>query len=760
MILRDIIANLDSSHYTSTQLTKHDVVRVRGLGIGETAVQLCFIDAPLVCLCEDIATATNLSEALVSLGKRVAVLDLPNSPYASFVYSGRKALFELIRALVDFASGNLDVICTTVDMYLYPLPTQEELLSRVLTLSTDKDVDFSNMATTLVDMGYTRVEQVDDEGEFALRGDILDIFPIGEDNIVRVNFWGDTIENIYHLEQTTMSRLDDIKTLTICPASLIKMSQQERATMMSKIDHLISQNKDINTYLNLSRDLELGSKHIDTNIVSALTDHEMCNITTFSKSAVQVSFHEFSIKMKEKKLVAELDTKCHSWLGEDRKQTAVSQGKKVIFDNIESKDESHVMHCAVISNYLTRFDELLKLAQQYIALKRQVVFCLKTKETQNSIAEILSQRQIPYSMDKMDAHLVLLISDFPQNIAFSDEKIVIIGAQNFAYKRNLSKKTSSASVYLPKKGEYVVHDVHGIGYCEGVETIETLGARKDYFRIKYRDDAILYVPCENCDSLSLYMSSANGEVKLNKIGGQEFSQATKRAMKSIKEMAKDLIILYSARAHQTRKPYVKDDYLYSQFESAFAYEETPDQMAAIVDVERDMHSTKIMDRLICGDVGFGKTEVAFRAVFRAVLDGRQVAILAPTTVLSLQHYNSALERFKDFGIRIEMLNRFKTKQEVKDILDDLAAGKVNVICGTHRLLSKDVVFQNLGLLVLDEEQRFGVTAKEHIKQLKNNVDVLTLSATPIPRTLNMALMRIRDISILNTPPVDRKSVKT
>ncbi|MFQ6773344.1 MAG: transcription-repair coupling factor [Clostridia bacterium] len=761
MHIGEIVKLFNNKNLVTQKLDTQDKVFVRGTGLGETAVQLSNIDAPQICLCADMSTAQDMADALNSLGMTAKAVDVPNEAFAVFKYASRKSLFELIKSLYDFSQGRVKVLCCTPELYVYPLPDRQEFLAHSISLGKDKSCDFDHLSTNLVANGYTRVEQVEDVGEFTLRGDILDIYPVGESSPIRVNFWGDDIESIYHMEQTTLSKLDELDHVDILPASLVYLTQNERESALKTLASIIAKREsEVSQYVRLSRDIELGSTQLDNNIISQLVDKKYVNLLTFTDNAIKVVYREFSVLEHLKKVRQDRNKKCKDMLGKVYSEIEDFATKQVIFDQIEKNADQLYIGCEVIGNYLTRFEDLLKKTKEYISWGRKVVFCVKTAEAQASIGNILREKGIAFSLDSMDSSLALVQSDFAYNIIYNDEKVVVIGSQNFAYRRVSKQKNTSTQVYLPKKGEYVVHNVHGIGYCAGVETIEALGAKKDYFKIIYRGDAVLYVPCENCDSLSLYMSGTSSEVKINKIGGQEFATATKKAMKSIKDMAKDLILLYSARAHNTRTPYPADDYLYTQFESAFKYEETPDQVTAIADIERDMHSNRIMDRLVCGDVGFGKTEVAFRAVFRAVLDNRQVAILAPTTVLSLQHYNSCVERFKDFGIRIEMLNRFKTKQETQEILDGLASGKVNVVCGTHRLLSKDVVFDNLGLLVLDEEHRFGVSAKEKIKQVKNSVDVLTLSATPIPRTLNMALMKIRDISILNTPPTDRKSIKT
>ena len=325
-------------------------------------------------------------------------------------------------------------------------------------------------------------------------------------------------------------------------------------------------------------------------------------------------------------------------------------------------------------------------------------------------------------------------------------------------KKQVKIKQQNKIKFLPKAGEYVVHDIHGIGLCEGIVTLKVMGADKDFFKIVYLKNDVLYVPTENTNNLSLYLGGS--DIKLNKLGGKEFALTKERTEKAIEEMAKELLELYALRSQSKGFKYSQDNYLMTEFESAFEHVETIDQLQAISEIKKDMISGKVMDRLVCGDVGYGKTEVAIRASFKTFLDGKQTAVLAPTTILSLQHYMTFKKRCESFGVRVEMLNRFKTPKEKEEIIKKLKNGEIDVICGTHSLLSDNVAFKDLGLLVLDEEQRFGVKAKEKLKSIKNNVNVLSMSATPIPRTLNMAMLTLRDVSIINTPPSNRLPVKT
>ncbi len=395
-----------------------------------------------------------------------------------------------------------------------------------------------------------------------------------------------------------------------------------------------------------------------------------------------------------------------------------------------------------------------------------MLFC-GSKDSEKSLFNYLagSVRGIQILNEKNCKNLSgIYLSDFnlPMSASFLQNKIVLLGTDDLIKKSSLkiNKYISKKSIYLPKVGDYVVHELHGIGKCVQIERLKILNHEKDYVVVEYRGGDRLYVPSEQLNLLSAYIGS-DEEPRLNTIGGVEFARQKEKVKASVKKMTFDLLKLYAEREKRKGYVYEKDNYLYDEFEKSFPYEETEDQLKAIADIKRDMESDKILDRLICGDVGYGKTEVALRAAYKAVLSGKQVAFLCPTTVLSEQHYNTCKERFKDFMVNVEVLNRFKSqKREVEPILQKLAEGKIDIICGTHRLLNKDVKFKDLGLLILDEEQKFGVEHKDKIKQIKTDIDVLTLSATPIPRTLQMSLSGIRDISLIETPPKNRLPVQT
>ena len=395
-----------------------------------------------------------------------------------------------------------------------------------------------------------------------------------------------------------------------------------------------------------------------------------------------------------------------------------------------------------------------------------MVFC-GSKDSEKSLFNYLagSVRGIQILNEKNCKNLSgIYLSDFnlPMSASFLQDKIVLLGTDDLIKKSSLkiNKYISKKSIYLPKVGDYVVHELHGIGKCVQIERLKILNHEKDYVVVEYRGGDRLYVPSEQLNLLSAYIGS-DEEPRLNTIGGVEFARQKEKVKASVKKMTFDLLKLYAEREKRKGYVYEKDNYLYDEFEKSFPYEETEDQLKAIADIKHDMESDKILDRLICGDVGYGKTEVALRAAYKAVLSGKQVAFLCPTTVLSEQHYNTCKERFKDFMVNVEVLNRFKSqKREVEPILQKLAEGKIDIICGTHRLLNKDVKFKDLGLLILDEEQKFGVEHKDKIKQIKTDIDVLTLSATPIPRTLQMSLSGIRDISLIETPPKNRLPVQT
>ena len=404
--------------------------------------------------------------------------------------------------------------------------------------------------------------------------------------------------------------------------------------------------------------------------------------------------------------------------------------------------------------------------KHYLLKNYKIVIFAGNEEQSRNIKEVLDAHDIGFEFAKncdfSSLKSSILTLGYESGFILPEERIYVVGTYDiFPKKRKTNKlKSNRDSLYnIPKVGDFVVHEVHGIGICEGVTQLSGNFGTKDYIVVRYRDNDTLYVPTTQMDLLTRF-TGADVPKKLSKIGGADFSAVKERVRESIKKIAFNLLELYATREKIKGYPFSEDNYLQKEFENSFPYTETEDQLNSIAEIKADMEKPRVMDRLLCGDVGFGKTEVALRACFKAIMDGKQVAFIAPTTILSEQHYNTAKSRMYDFGVSIEVLNRFKTKQQTEKILKGVANGSVDLVCGTHRVFSKDVEFKNLGLIVLDEEQKFGVEDKEKLKNKYPNIDVLTLSATPIPRTLNMSLTGIRDISVISTPPSERLPIQT
>ncbi|MBE5740989.1 MAG: transcription-repair coupling factor [Clostridiales bacterium] len=745
------------------------------LGIGEQGAILSKIDRALY-ICPNLEQVHQMRDQLTALGKTCVAIDDFDKPFTLSKFQSSENLKDIIKACYLLAKSTPIIISTPRILFSF-VPNIETFKKNIISLDKINEYNIIEIEKKLVYLGYKKVDSVIEAGEFARRGDILDIFTPIDDYPTRIDFFDSNIEEIYTYDNISFEKLTKLNQIDIVPNKITLFDSETKENILKNLNKLkIDDNLFFELYNLIERDEDIPLEFLYpfTDSIYTLKDIDLpiviANAIQF-ESSCNNSYEYFTDKInqtfKKENLIKiyknnEKILKINDFY--------INFAKNLIFfDNFDLKNTD--LQIKFNTKNIINFDFksikfpsfLYNLESLQIELNKyknkQIYLCLSSQETLGSIKRIFSETNIPFSLNVNSTGIILTDLNIPYNICFEDEDKIYIGSSNFAHKKEVKKEKKQTIKYLPKAGEYVVHSTHGIAKCEGLVTVSVSGVDKEYFKLSYRGGDILYVPYENADCLSLYMAEGNA-VTTNKLGGKEFSNLKQKAIKSIEDMSEELLELYAKRKAAKGYVYPEDDYLYTEFENAFEYTETDDQLQAIADIKRDMTSGKVMDRLICGDVGFGKTEVAMRALFKAVESGKQVAVLAPTTILSLQHYMTAQKRTKDFGVNVKMLNRFVSTKEQKEILADLRSGKVNVICGTHRLLSKDVVFDDLGLLILDEEQRFGVKAKEQIKQIKNNVNVLTLSATPIPRTLSMSLMSIRDISIINTPPVDRLPVKT
>ncbi len=761
--------------YDNLNLAGSKTVLCSNIGLGEQGSVLTRLKSALF-VAPDLNYARQIKSQLDALGKCNVIIDDFDRPYTLSTFSNSDKKYDLINALYHLTYDN-PIIISTPKVLSTIIPNLDSFQSNILTLEKNLEYDIKAIERNLVHIGYHRVESVTARGEFSIRGDIVDIFNTVDDTPTRLDFFDTLLEDIYTYDIIDYEKKSSPKTIHIAPNKLLILSTDEQEKIANEIKPLTIDNTqffDLLTMLELSEDIPLefiapfNNNYInfaELNIPIIIANSLKC------ENQLNTLYEEISEKtkiiLKDENIINQYKNN-KNLLNSTDLYTRFTRNL-VFFENfninstdlIDKLNTQDVVHVDFNTKAFPSFLQNISALKSELApfIDKQIFLCLDSQDTLNSIKRIFDETNVLYTTNKNAKGIILTELKIPYNICFLDEEKFYIGSTNFAHKKQFKHETKTSVKYLPKAGEYVVHSTHGIGKCEGIVNVNVSGVDKEFFRITYRGGDTLYVPYENADTLSLYMADGEG-VTLNKLGGKEFSNQKLKAIQSIEDMSKELIELYAKRKAVKGYKYPEDDYVYTEFENAFGFTETIDQLQAIADVKNDMISGKVMDRLICGDVGFGKTEVALRAVFKAIQSNKQVAILAPTTILSLQHCMTATSRMKDFGVRVEMLNRFKNKKEQSVILEDLRLGKINVICGTHRLLSEDVKFNDLGLLILDEEQRFGVKAKEQIKHMKNNVDVLTLSATPIPRTLSMSLMSIRDISIINTPPVNRLPVKT
>ena len=741
------------------------------------------VGKPVLYIVKDGLSAALAERAIKELSaKKTVYLPAKEETLISTRAFSKDGRYQRIIAVKNVKTA--DVIITTAEalMQTFPKGFRDITVSRGQTLSREKLIAF------LAETGYERTESVEVKGTFSVRGDVLDVFPIDRQEPVRIDFFDDSVENIKTFDVETRKSTGALKTVEILQAKEFLYGADEIKALLTKAKkEMLSADKSRRARLReIYDDLTLSAEKNDEGLDMLSVLKADCG-TVFDalKPETAVIFDdakriydlavleqtEFDERYKSLYAAGEVFSFAKlNFTGVDELKTRLSVYTLSTLQTLSTAvpffDPLKIINpkCGGIVNYRLDFKELFTDIDGWLYSGYSVLILTGDGRRSEMLCADLSDRGIASSLKKDGEFKGVVISDetLTDGFIFHEEKTVVIGSGNlFARKSETRKiKVKRQSFFTaPEAGDYCVHEIHGIGRVLGSKKISTTEGTKDYVAVEYQGGDVLYVPVEQMDILTRYLGSEK-KPRLSKIGGADFEKVKKAVKESIKKMSFDLKKLYSERNATEGFAFNTDTELEKAFDGAFSFEETPDQITADEDIKKDMESRKVMDRLICGDVGFGKTEVAFRAVFRAVVNGKQAALLAPTTILTEQHYNTAVERFKDFGVKIAVLNRFKTEKQQKKILADLKDGKIDFIIGTHRLLSKDVAFKDLGLLVLDEEQRFGVEHKEKIKLLKKNVDTLTLTATPIPRTLHMSLSGIRSISVINTPPKKRLPVQT
>ena len=642
---------------------------------------------------------------------------------------------ETIDNIINNEKG---IIITNLMGYLRYLPSKETFKQSYITIETGKEYNMETLIKKLFALGYKKETTVNMTGEIATRGFVLDIFPLNLENPVRLEFWGDEIDSIKEFDIDTQLTNKKIDKITIFPNTETLIKGSEFDTPHRK----------------------LANEPGVTNIAGYLTK----KITIYDNYRTILANYEMLYEeMVNYSKSIEIDPKTKYMFSLEE----VLDKDPIIFDDINESKKAITYHNVEIPEFPKKAEEINKRLNDYLKLHKTVIICLNSRYQINKLLDYLENPNITYTNENniFPGKINIIVKTLNEGFQI-DEYVVITEKELYGkkaennYKTKFKYGTRIKDITKLSIGDYVVHGTNGIGRYTGLKSIVKNGIKKDYLTIVYRDNDKLYIPVEKIDLITKYSSSDGAVPRLSKLGSNDWQKAKARARKHAEDIAADLIHVYAMRESQKGFAFDKDNEEQIAFEKEFPYEETKDQLRVTEEIKKDMESPKPMDRLLCGDVGYGKTEVAFRAIFKCILSGKQAALLCPTTILSDQHYKNAIERFKSFPVDIAILNRFVSPKKVKDTLDKLAKGQIDLLIGTHRILSDDVKFKDLGLLVIDEEQRFGVKHKEKIKQYKNNIDVLTLSATPIPRTLQMSMTGIRSMSLIETPPMNRYPIQT
>ncbi len=764
---------------------------------------------PIFVICPDDTAAESFARDLQSmLGEECGTLIMRDYTFYATEAVSRQTEQRRLAALYRLAEGNAPVVTASVSGLIQRTVPRETLMRAAFTVSDGGSYAIEDIEDALIRCGYSRCEQVEGQGQFARRGGILDFFSPGESEPVRIEFWGDDIDSMGHFDLADQRRTEQIKQCTILPAAetLPTLARGGAQALCREIDALAEKayRRTGENAATLAATLRADADRLRGGVLMSDADRYLPVIYDSACGADYIP--------QDAIVILDQPTRCGErardyikQLGEDIRElqrrgqiAANADSFYLTFEGLCRRLEDYPLYMAdaftlsrnpipprtitsipakQLPSYAGNAEAAADDVRLYLKENYRVVVLAADERRAKVLQEFFDNHGIPAliyrELEKLpdEGRCAITIGAISAGIEYPGLRLAILTDAQLVRERR-ERKPRSAKKLSPGRqriascadlsvGDYVVHENHGIGRFAGIVKMEVGGFEKDYIKLSYAGSDTLYVPATQLDLVSKYTGGGEERVvKLSKMGGTDWQKTRTRAKKAAKDMAKKLIALYAQRQRLPGHAFAPDSEWQREFEENFGYTETDDQLRCIYEIKQDMESSVPMDRLLCGDVGFGKTEVALRAVMKCVLDGKQAAILVPTTVLAQQHYQTALQRFFGFPVNISVLSRFKSGAQSNKVLADIASGKCDLVIGTHRLLSKDVKFKDLGLLVVDEEQRFGVTHKEHIKQMSQGVDVLTLSATPIPRTLNMAMSGIRDMSTIDEPPENRLPVQT
>ncbi|MBR3512186.1 MAG: transcription-repair coupling factor [Clostridia bacterium] len=715
-----------------------------------------------------------------------------------YIVESKDTLYSRIEVLNDIYKGNNPIIVTTIEAMLQKMIKKDSLYKNVLSIKVGDTIDLEKLKEKLILLGYERYDLIEGKGQFSIRGGIVDVATSKTEG-VRIELWGDEVDSIRNFNISTQRTTEMIGEFDIYP-SFEFLLEDSLDNIAKKIDE---KNYPQSVRVKVDEDIEAIKEGDYLNKIDkyfnefypetdTLLDYLSDNYIVFIDEIEKLKSRAISIEKDNESLVKDLisrnklvpgifisDNNYEKFITEleDTKQTIYLERQDVGFidkQSMHAKRNGYSFSYREVNFFRSSMDLLFKELQEATKRGKGTIVLGGNAENSKRLSNILLEHDIQTQyMEKLEDDLALGVvivtpGAFSAGFEFYDANILLVSIGEMfepkpVRKKKMGKtfKESEKIVFADlKEGDYIVHRYHGIGQYIGVNTIRADGVTKDYVKIKYLNGDLLYVPTDSLDNIRKYIGDEKNGPRLNKLGSKDWEKTKAKVKSNLREVAEELIELYAKRQKMKGYAFSKDTAWQNEFENSFNYVETDDQLRCIEEIKKDMEADKPMDRLLCGDVGYGKTEVAMRAAFKAVMDGKQVAYLAPTTVLSNQQLDSFKERMKDYPVRIDILNRFKTKKEQKNTLNKLENGNLDILIGTHRILSNDVKFKNLGLLIVDEEHRFGVKAKEKIKEYKNNVDVLTMTATPIPRTLHMSIVGMRDLSVIYEPPQNRKPVQT
>ena len=797
-ILGELGKNPKFCEYIKTIENKKSPIAISGLtDVGMTQMISAtreFAKRPILVITYNEIQAQKILKDIKYFTDKVYYLPKKEIVTYDYVAESKDLPYERIETLNKMQEMRTGVVITTIEAVLQKMISKKALYKSTLNFKVGDSENLETIKQKLVELGYVRCDLIEGRGQFSVRGGIVDI-SVNEKEGVRLEFWGDEIDSIRYFNVVSQRSTENIDKITIYPAHeyILESNIEDvitniRNTIYSeKLQETIEQDIELikagNYISKIDRYLNSFYTEQDT-ILDYITDKYLLfldeqskieqrtiNVNKDSQNIIQLlidkekiipealknicNFNQFEDKLNDKQIiyVEKLDNEV---------KIQAEKYKWIYKERNFSKSEIEIL-----------FKELLKAQEE----KKRIYILAETKEKAKKICSLLNEKEI---INKYEENLnqTIIVKNTESLVTVSVGKLssgfecfdtnqlvitsqeLIEGEKRKTYKSSAFKEGEKVVYADLKIGDYVVHKNYGIGIFIGVNTITADGTTKDYIKLKYYGDDVLYVPTNQLDSVRKYVGGDEGGLKVNKLGTKEWLNTKAKVKKNLRQVAKELIELYAKREKSKGYAFPADTPWQTQFEDSFPYQETDDQLRCIDEVKKDMENSKPMDRLLCGDVGYGKTEVAIRAAFKAVMGGKQVAYLAPTTVLAEQQYKEFKERMTNFGIRVEVLNRFKTKKQQTEIINKLKLGEVDIVVGTHRILSKDVEFKDLGLLIIDEEHRFGVKDKEKIKQYKATIDVLTMTATPIPRTLHMSIVGVRDMSVIYEPPYNRKPVQT